>query len=205
MKIGIMGAGTVGISLGKALTQAGYEVMFSVRDPRREAEKVQTIKQETGAQAGTVQELLATTEVIAVLLRWEAVPEVAKLRGWENKIVIDLTTRPSTKHAHSAAEELARLTGARVVKAFNTIGAEHYLNPVIDGQAVTMFMVGDDVEAKDIVGDLATTLGFEVIDAGDLSAAAYLDNLAAFWTHLSKNGLGRNIAFKLLQAEETSD
>ena len=78
MRVGIIGAGQVGSSLGKALTRAGHEVMFSSREPQ--SEKMQALLKEVGPKAsfGSVAEALAYGEVIAVALRWDAVPEAAK-------------------------------------------------------------------------------------------------------------------------------
>jgi predicted dinucleotide-binding enzyme len=120
---------------------------------------------------------------------------------WRGKILIDPTNRfgPSAS-GKSAAEDLATLTGARVVKAFNTIGAEHYLDPKFAGDAATMLVAGDDAEAKRVVSELATQIGFDVVDAGPLAAAVHLENLAGVWVHLAfRTPLGRDIAFRLLR------
>ena len=109
-----------------------------------------------------------------------------------------MTNRFVRNAERSAAEDLATLTGARVVKAFNTIGAEHYQNPSFAGQPATMFIAGYDTDAKTVVRQLANAIGFEVVDAGNLAAARHLENLAEFWVHLARSGFGRNIAFKLL-------
>jgi 8-hydroxy-5-deazaflavin:NADPH oxidoreductase len=199
MKVGIIGAGQVGTSLGKALTRVGHEVMFSSREPQ--SEKMQAVLKDVGAKAsaGTVAEALAYGEVIALALRWDAVADAAKVPGWSGKIVIDMTNRFGGSSPLSTAEDVAALTGARVVKALNTIGAEHYQNPRIGGQAATMFIAGDDAAAKQKAGQLISDIGFDVVDIGPLSAARHLDNLAAFWVYMSRSRLGRNVAFKLLR------
>ncbi len=117
------------------------------------------------------------------------------------RFVIDPTNRfgPSAS-GKSAAEDLAALTGARVVKAFNTLGAEHYLNPNFDGEAATLLVAGDDAEAKRVVLELATQVGFDMVDAGPLAAAVHLENLAGVWVHLAfRTPLGRDIAFRLVR------
>ncbi len=198
MQIGIIGAGMVGESLGKALIKAGYEVVFSSRDPH--SDKMQALAAETGASVASVEQTIAENDIIAVALRWDAVAQVASLPSWHGKIVIDMTNRFVRNPERSAAEELARLTGARVVKAFNTIGAEHYQNPRFAGQPATMFIAGDDADAKAVVGQIASAIGFEVVDAGNLAATRHLENLAEFWVYLARSGHGRNIAFRLLGA-----
>jgi 8-hydroxy-5-deazaflavin:NADPH oxidoreductase len=197
MKIGIIGAGQVGVSLAKAL-RAHHSVMLSSRDP--ESDKMQALKTETGAQVGTVAETAAFGPVVVMALNWNAVPEAVKeVHDWTGKIIIDLTNRFSGG-TQSAAQDLAEMTGARVVKAFNTIGAEHYQNPVFDGEAASMLVAGDDPEAKQIAMSLAQELGFEPVDAGGLAAAIYVEHLAGVWVHLAyRTPLGRNIAFRLIK------
>lgn len=192
MKIAIMGAGTVGESLARALLKAGHEVMLSSRTP--ESEKMQSLKADLGARAsiGTVPQTLAYSDIIAIAMNWDVIPEMVLAAGdWTGKIVLDMT--------QGAAETMLQLTGGRVVKIFNTIGAEHYQNPDFAGQAATMFYCGDDAEAKRIAAQLASDIGFDAIDAGGLAANKHLVNLAQFWVYLMRSGQGREMAFKLLK------
>ena len=86
------------------------------------------------------------------------------------------------------------------MKAFNTIGAENMLNPQFGSMIASMLICGDDPGAKSIVSKLAEEIGFEAIDAGPLSNARLLEPFALLWIYLAvKQGLGRNIAFKLLR------
>lgn len=201
MKVGIMGAGPVGGSFGKALTKVGHHVMFSSRTPH--SEKMQALVRECGAsaQAGTPAQTLAFSEVIAVAMHWDAIPEMIRGVGsWSGKIVIDMTNNFQKESPISSAQELAHLTGGRVVKAFNIIGAEHYQDPNFGGQPASMLIAGDDAAAKKIVMQLASDIGFEVIDVGNLDAAAHLENLAALWVQLAhRTPLGRNMAFKVIR------
>jgi predicted dinucleotide-binding enzyme len=204
MKIGILGAGVVGSNFGKALVKVGHEVMFSSRTPK--SERIRTLLNEVGsnAQAGTVAETLAFSKVIAVAISWDGLPDAVRTPGdWSAKILIDMTNRfgpAPADSAGSAAQDLAKMTGAQVVKAFNTIGAEHYLNPVFDGEAASMLIAGDSAEAKQTVRQLVEDLGFEPVDAGDLAAAAHLEALAGVWVHLAyRTGQGRDIAFRLIR------
>ncbi|NIM50921.1 MAG: NAD(P)-binding domain-containing protein [Gemmatimonadales bacterium] len=101
----------------------------------------------------------------------------------------------------AAAEEIAGWAkGARVVKAFNTLGAQNFLNPRFGGQVANMFICGDDVAAKSTVGKLVEELGFDLVDAGPLTSARLLEPLAMLWIRLAyAEGLGPEIAFKLLR------
>jgi hypothetical protein len=62
-----------------------------------------------------------------------------------------------------------------------------------------MFLCGDDEEARTFVGWLAGDLGFEVLDAGPLANAETLEAMARLWVYLARNGLGRDIAFRLVR------
>jgi predicted dinucleotide-binding enzyme len=86
-----------------------------------------------------------------------------------------------------------------VVKAFNTLGAEHLANPVIGGVTADLFIAGDEASAKQTATDLGKQLGFNVIDLGPLRNARVLEHIAIAWIHLAmKGGMGRSIAFKVL-------
>src|SRR5262249_51769867 len=104
-------------------------------------------------------------------------------------------------HNTSAAEHAARWApGARVVKAFNTIGADNMKDPRFGGERATMFYCGDDAEAKRVVGGLIEEVGFEPVDAGGLASARLLEPLAMMWIHLCFGmGLGTGIAFRLMR------
>lgn len=202
MKVAIIGAGTVGISLGKSLSKVGHDVMFGSRTPQ--SEDLQKVKRETGIPVGTIDDALEFSDVIAFALPWKAVADVSRsLDDWSGKVIIDMSNRfglPPERTTGSSAGDIARMTGARVVKVFNTIGAEHYQNPIFSGQPATMLIAGDDAHAKEIGAKLASDLGFEVVDAGNLAAAGMLEDLAALWIHLAtQTGLGRDFAFKIIR------
>jgi 8-hydroxy-5-deazaflavin:NADPH oxidoreductase len=198
MKIGIIGAGTVGGNLGKGWAAKNHEIMFSSRNPA--SDKIKALLAEVGpnAKAGTIEETAQFGEVIAAAMPGnEVVNVLEQVAGLQGKILIDANNRFGG--ITSLAEDIARATGARVVKAFNTIGTEHYLNPVIGGQQASMLIAGDDAEAKRTVGQLAADLGFDVVDAGPLNQAVLLEKLAQLWVSLARGPYGRNIAFKLLR------
>jgi len=193
MKIAIMGAGFVGESLGRALVKAGHEVMLSSRTPQ--SDRMQALSADLGnaARVGTVQETLAFSDVVAMALRSDAVADVVHKAGdWSGKVVLDMTQGDLTT--------VAGLETARIVKIFNSIGAEHYQNPDFAGQPASMLYCGDDDAARIIAAGLARDLGFDPIDAGGIDAAPHLVNLARLWIHLAfQAGHGRDVAFKLVR------
>ena len=209
MKIGIIGAGNIGGTLGRAWAAKGHEVVFGVRDPR--GPKVQELVKATGgkARAASPAEAAAHGEVVLLATPWAAAQ--AALRGagdLTGKILVDATNplRPDLSgltlgHTTSAAEEVARWApGAKVVKAFNTIGAQHIANPRFGTQSASMLICGDDLAAKKTVLLLAESLGFDPVDAGPLRQARLLEPLAMLWISLAyAYGHGADIAFKLLR------
>ena len=209
MKIGIIGAGNIGGTLGRAWAAKGHEVVFGVRDPR--GPKVQELVKATGgkARAASPAEAAAHGEVVLLATPWAAAQ--AALRGagdLTGKILVDATNplRPDLSgltlgHTTSAAEEVARWApGAKVVKAFNTIGAQHMANPRFGTQSASMLICGDDAAAKKAVLALAEVLGFDPVDAGPLTQARLLEPLAMLWISLAyAYGHGPDIAFKLLR------
>jgi predicted dinucleotide-binding enzyme len=121
------------------------------------------------------------------------------------RIVVDVTNPIGAgKAGLSGAEMLAsRARGARMVKAFNTIGAEHMADARFPGGTAYALIAGDDGQARAIVGELATALGFEPVDLGDLSQARHAEAAAELWIHLAySRGYGGDFAVGLLRRRE---
>jgi len=139
---------------------------------------------------------------------WSALTVAAKeLGSLAGKIVID-ATNPLTPdfslavgHDDSAGETVARLAlGARVVKAFNTTGANNMADSRHGGGKLMMPVAGDDDAAKATVMSLASDLGFEPIDVGPLAMSRHLEPMAMVWIKLALvQKLGRNFGFAVLR------
>ncbi|MCA9944626.1 MAG: NADPH-dependent F420 reductase [Anaerolineales bacterium] len=207
MKIAIIGTGNVGSALGKGWASKGHTILFGTRRP--ESEKVQKLLAEVGegGTAVSIPSAIQQANIILLATPWNVVSQVTEsVTDWQGKIVIDATNpiapglQLAVGHTTSAAEQLAtHLPGASVVKAFNTTGAENMADPRYDGEPITMFICGDDADAKATVTELAEGLGFDVADVGGLETARFIEPLAMVWIHLAiKQGFGRNIAFKLV-------
>ncbi len=208
MKIAIIGTGNVGSALGKGWASKGHQILFGTRQP--ESEKVQKLLAEVGERgtAVSIPNAIQQADIVVLATPWNVVGQVVQsVADWQGKIVIDATNpiapgfQLAVGYTTSAAEQLAAyLPGAHVVKAFNTTGAENMADPLYDGDPITMFICGDDPEAKATVTQLAEALGFDVADVGDLETARLIEPLALVWINLAiKQGLGRNIAFKLVR------
>jgi predicted dinucleotide-binding enzyme len=212
MKLGILGAGNVGGTLGKQWAARGHDVRFGVRDPKDA--KLQALLKEIGpkAVASSLREAASFGEVIVLALPWQAVPDALREAGdLKGKVVIDCTEPVSmgpdllTKgllvgHTTSAGEQVAKWApGARVVKALNTVGSGIMARPQFGAEKAVLFYCGDDAAAKSVAAELVGALGFEAVDAGPLSNARLLEPFGMLWIYLAFTGLGPDFAFKLLR------
>jgi predicted dinucleotide-binding enzyme len=192
MNIGIIGAGNIGSGLGK-LWAKKYKIIFSFS---RNPEKLKSLSGAVeNAAAGSPAEAVRQSDVILFSVRWANVREALEAAGpLQGKIVIDCTNplNPDLSGlavglSSSAAEEIAKIaTGARVVKAFNTVFADvyHSESRLFGSRMPTMFFCGDDGEAKTTVAQLIREAGFEPVDAGPLRSARYLEPLAMLMIQL---------------------
>ncbi len=204
MKIAIIGAGNIGGNLGKLWAEQGHEVFFAVKSPP--SDKVTTTLSSITAtfHTGTIPEAVAFVDVILLSVHWQSVPEIlTQLQGIiADKILIDSTNRmipPPDNTTGSAAGDIANLLPtAKVVKAFNTLGANNLTNLKFGSENASTFICGDDTEAKLKVTQLAEQIGFDVVDVGLLNMAPLIESLAKLWVQISRQ-YGRETAFKLLR------
>jgi predicted dinucleotide-binding enzyme len=207
MNIGIIGSGNVGGTLGTRWAQAGHQVTFASRKP--ESKEMQELLANAGpnARAGTISDA-AQADVLLLATPWPNTEEALRSAGdLSGKILIDATNPLLNLDAlelgttTSGGEKVAQWAGgARVVKAFNTVGNNIMANPAFDGRRPVLFYCGDDKAAKQTVGPLIAELGFDAVDAGPLSMARTLEPFALLWISLAlKEGLGREFAFQLLR------
>jgi len=209
MNIGIIGSGNVGGALGTRWAKGGHHVIFGSRDPGAAGMKQLLAKAGSNASAAKLADAAKSGDVLLLAMPWpvtkEAVQGLGDLTG---KVLIDAVNPllPDLSGlvlgtTTSAAEQVASWArGAKVVKAFNTVGSNIMENPVFGQDKPVLFFCGDDAGAKGKVKQLADELGFEGVDAGPLTQARLLEPLALLWISLAfKAGLGREIAFKLLR------
>jgi hypothetical protein len=118
-----------------------------------------------------------------------------KIGSLEGRIVIDAMNRFDGDPLRSTTQDLAELLpGAKLAKAFNTIGAENYATARDRRTKAAMFVAGDDPEAKQAAMDLATELGFQAEDAGPLANAKVLEDMVRVWMALAQ-AHGRTAGF----------
>jgi hypothetical protein len=183
MKIGIVGSGMVGGTLGGVWVRAGHEVMFSSLDI--EHDKALAAKLGRGARAGTSKEAVAFGEVVMISVPYRALPEVGKTVGdlIRGKVVID-TCNPfvgrdgeianwaRAKGAGLASAEL--LPGARLVRAFNAIGYSSMGEAHKEPGRIGMPIAGDDAKAIAVASALIRDIGYEPVLIGGLTMGKYL-------------------------------
>lgn len=208
MRIGIVGTGNVGGALGTAWARKGHAVLFGARDPGT-AEVKALVAGAPGSRATGVAEAAAKSDLVVLAVPWEATGEAVKAAGdLAGKVLVDATNpladraqRLALPNTTSGAEEIAKAApGAKVVKAFNTIGFNVMADATFPGGAATLLLCGDDAASKKAVAALASDLGFDPVDAGPLSEARLLEPFALLWIHLALfRGQGREIAFRLLR------
>jgi len=209
MKIGIIGSGNVGGALGTRWAQAGHDVTFGSRNPASDDMRQLVAKAGAAARAASSKEALEVSELLLLATPWPSTKAVLEgLGDLTGKVLID-ATNPLLPYLSglevgtttSAAEQVAGWArGAKVVKAFNTVGFNIMANPAFGADRPVMFYCGDDAAAKQTVRPLVEQLGFEAVDAGPLSQARVLEPFALLWISLAyAQGQGRDIAFKLLR------
>lgn len=212
MDVSIIGAGNVGMALGKAITRCGETVVFGVPAPERHRDAVAALG--PLARVTTAAEAIAAGEVVILAVPHVAVASIARsVDDWQGRVLVDATNplAPGISGlvvgtTTSGAEELAKLAqGARVVKAFNTTGAENMADPAYPDGKPFMPVCGDDADARNQVMALATLIGFEAVDAGPLAAARWLEPFAMTWIHLAiRQGMGRDFAFGLMRRSSST-
>ncbi len=207
MSIAIIGAGNVGMALGQALTRRGESVVFGVPEPQKYAAAVAALGDR--ARLTTTHDAIAASDLVILAVPHAATAGIAQsVTDWQGKVLVDATNPLAQGLAGltlgtttSGAEVLAQQArGARVVKAFNSTGAENMADAAYAGGLPMMPVCGDDAEARQRVMTLATLIGFEAVDMGPLMAARYLEPFAMTWIHLAfRQGMGRRFAFGLLR------
>jgi hypothetical protein len=207
MSISILGAGNVGMALARAFIARGEPIRFGVPEPAKYRDAVARLG--PSANIGTTADAIAAGDVIVLAVPYGAAESIARsVPDWKGRILVDATNplAPglaglSVGTTTSGAEKIASAAeGARVVKAFNTTGAENMEDAHYPGGSVFMPVCGDDAEARARVVALATLIGFDAVECGDLKSARYLEPFAMTWIHMAiKLGHGRQFAFGRLK------
>lgn len=183
VKIGMIGSGNVGSALGRVWAKTGHEVMFSSR--HLDQDKALAAEIGAKARAGTPSEAAAFGEVLVFAVPYGALPELGKTLAdsIKGKVVID-TCNPFPNRDGEIADRaraegagvfsVKLLPGARIVRAFNAVGAARMGSAHQDTQRSGMPIAGDDKEAIEIASRLIREIGYEPVLIGGLNMGKYL-------------------------------
>jgi len=211
VNVGILGSGDVGRALAAGFASLGHEVTVGSRSPEKLRDWAAASER---LHAGTFAEAAAFGDILVLATLGAGTAEAIELAGRDafgGKVVIDTTNpldfsrgMPPTLFVgttDSLGEQIQRLLPeARVVKAFNTVGNAHMVNPKFPGGPPDMFIGGNDDAAKKIVSQICEHFGWGVIDLGGIETSRYLEPMCLVWVlHGARTGSWTH-AFKMLHA-----
>ncbi len=195
MNIGILGSGNVGQTLGRGFAKKGHPVMIGTRKP----EKLKDWRNNVGESAaiGSFDQAANFGDVLVLAVKGSAAMDVLKdltpahIAG---KTIIDATNPIAdsppvngvlnffTDQNGSLMEELqAAFPSANFVKAFSCVGAAMMVDPVYKNAQPTMFIAGNNNDAKQQVKEILTLFGWEYEDMGAAEAARAIEPLCKLW------------------------
>jgi 8-hydroxy-5-deazaflavin:NADPH oxidoreductase len=208
MHIAVVGAGSVGATLGQAWLKHGEDVVWGLRhpaDPKYAVLPKERVKPAAEATKGA--------DIVVIATPWPATKAAVKGLGRLNdKIVIDCTNplgmgpdglQLVLGFTTSAGEQVAGwATGAFVFKTLNTTGAGNMARASEYAVKPMMPVAGDNAAKKTVVMELVGKLGFQPVDAGPLKNARLLEPFAMVWIDQAiKRGRGRDFAFALVKVK----
>jgi 8-hydroxy-5-deazaflavin:NADPH oxidoreductase len=181
-RIGVIGSGNIGSTVGEAWQRAGHEVVYGARSP----EPPRTV---------AIADAIEDAEVVLLATPGAAVPDLLAEHGpaLEGRVVIDATNDLATERLHHAD---AYTPGARFVRAFNTLGFEVFADPSFGGEVPNLFWCGpEDAGIEELIADV----GLRPVRVGDIDAIDVVDGAARLWlTLVFRQGHPRRLALRLL-------
>ena len=187
MKIGIIGSGRIGGTLGELWVKAGHEVVFSARTIEEVNDLVARLGLGPAARAGTPREAALFGEVMLISVPYSALPQIgrdyaAELKG---KAVLDTCNPIQSRDGDMAVEARAKgtgvasvelLPGVRLVRAFNSVGYNSLRSEAHRaGERLAIPLAADDEAALNIAIRLVQDAGFEPVVVGPLARAKEFD------------------------------
>jgi 8-hydroxy-5-deazaflavin:NADPH oxidoreductase len=194
-KVGIIGSGIVGQTLANGFIKHGYEVTIGTNTPAKREEL--TSRTNGQAKVGSFEDAARFGDIVVLTTKGSAAEAALRAAGIDNlrgKTVID-TTNPIadappvngvlqyfTSPNQSLLERLQGLApDAHLVKSFSCVGNAFMVNPDFSGVRPTMFICGNDDDAKDEVRRILDRFGFEIEDMGKVEAARAIEPLCMLW------------------------
>lgn len=197
-RVGILGSGDVGQTLGRGFAARGYSVMIGTREPK----KLDAWQKEPSGvrRVGSPAEAVRHGRTVVLALQGAVAEEVVRSVGtaeFDDKLVLDVTNPLDFSHGtppgllvgttDSLGERLQRLLpGARVVKCFNTVPRSQMVDPKFTEGKPHLLVCGDSGEAKAELTAIARKFGWAgTLDVGGIEAARWLEALVPLWVRAS--------------------
>jgi hypothetical protein len=181
LRIGVIGSGKIGGTIGGLWVKAGHSVLFSSRHPDELKDMVAGLG--ALAKAGTVEQAIAFGDVIFVAVPYGAIPQIGKDYGaaLKNKIVLDACNAVAARDG-AIAEEVERdgigvtsqkyLAGTRLVRSFNTMSYMIFASQANrPDPKLAIPIAGDDADAVKVAAGLVRDAGFDPVVVGKLADA----------------------------------
>jgi 8-hydroxy-5-deazaflavin:NADPH oxidoreductase len=200
LKIGIIGAGNIGSTLGRKWAAAGHEVRFGVRDPG----DAKYASLDAVGEVSDIGRATAGSEVVLLALPGAAAADFASEHGeaLKGKVVIDATNYVQGAEMNVMGWLAKVAPSARLVRAFSTLGWEIFADPQIGGEQIDLFFCSDPA-ARSTAEQLIAEVGLRPVYIGSADTAAALDGMTRLWfTLVFGQSYGRRTAFKLLSEQE---
>jgi predicted dinucleotide-binding enzyme len=185
MKIGFIGSGNIGGTIGELLAKAGHQVFFSSRNPDQLKDLVARVGPRS--RAGTPKEAVAFGDVVFLGVPYNAMPQIAKDYGRDlaGKIVLDAGNPSVRRDGQIGEAAIAKgagvataeyLPGARIVRAFNSINYKVFMSEAHrSGERLAVPLASDDAPALAVASQLVIDAGFEPVVAGGLAKGKDFD------------------------------
>jgi len=212
LKVGILGTGDVGKTLGEAFADLGHEVRLGSRQANNPQALAWATKTGRNIRIGTFADVAAFADIIVLATLGRATEDVVRLAevaNFADKIVLDTTNPLQFKEGQSPelfidendslGERVQRLIpSGKVVKVFNTVGASVMVRPHAMGEKPEMFIAGNDSGAKKLVSELCVAWGWTTFDLGAIDKARLLESLVLLWIEIGLRTNAWSHAFNLV-------
>ena len=201
MKIAILGAGSIGGTLGKKWAKAGHTIRFGVRDPNKAEVKELVTTLGENASASLTTEAIGFGEVVVFAIPGPAMDETisANAKALDGKILIDSANKIGAPIINSFATFAAQTPKAKVYRAFNSYAWEVFADSTFHETAADLFYCGPDGEARSTVEKLISAVGLNPVYLGGPEQVEVVDSVLRLWFTLAMGQKkGRHMAFKVL-------
>jgi predicted dinucleotide-binding enzyme len=194
MKVGVLGSGGVAQTLAAGFARHGHDTMVGTRN---RAKLTDWAARNPSCKVGTFTDTAAFADLVVLAVKGTAAADALRGAGAANlagKTVVDATNPLTdavptngvlgffTSLDQSLMERLqAEFTDAHFVKAFNSVGQALMVNPKLPGGPPSMFICGNDENAKQTVSGILRQFGWEAVDMGRVEAARAIEPLCMLW------------------------